>query len=109
MISLTEKEATVIRAYKEDDFVNDKGFESPESCTWVKDSHRACKMSGKEFSGVISSLVKKGIVKTDGETWSLTSEGIEVARELSDEKTSKKCDYCGDDGFVGDFKCPRCG
>ena len=82
MIKLTEKEIAVIRAYKEDDFVNDKGFESPEACTWVKESHRACKMNGREFSGIISSLVKKGLVVTDGETWKLTSVGIEAARSL---------------------------
>ncbi len=81
-MKLTEREIKVIKVYKKDDFVNDCGFEDPDAATWVKNFHKDCGMNGKEFSGVMSSLCKKGFADTNGESWWLTEKGIDEARKI---------------------------
>lgn len=82
LMKLTEREKRVIRAYKKDDFVMDDGWESLEAGAWVKGFHEDCNMNGKEFSGVMSGLSKKGLIYTNSESFSLTEKGIEIARTL---------------------------
>jgi len=81
-MKLTALEKEVIEAYVDDDFVRDFGYEHPNSSTWVKSFHQNLNMSREKLSGVISSLVKKGLVYTNGESFSLTSKGIKMAREV---------------------------
>ena len=80
--ALTDLEIKVIKAYKKDDFVNDYGYEHPEAGAWVVGFHKDCGMSGKVFSGVMSSLSKKGVILCNGESFQLSEEGIEIARGI---------------------------
>lgn len=84
---LTYLENEVIQAYKKDDFVQDRGWDDPEAGAWVKGFHQDCGMSGKEFSGVMSSLVKKGWCWTDGEAFGLTEEAIATLKEYEGGET----------------------
>jgi hypothetical protein len=81
-VQITEKEIVVLKTFKDDDFVSDVGWENPKAFTWVVDFHKDCKMSGKEFSGVMSSLIKKGIILSTGESFGLSDAGREVLRTL---------------------------
>jgi hypothetical protein len=81
-VELTEKEIIVLKKFKDDDFVSDVGWENPKASTWVEDFHKDCKMSGKEFSGVMSSLVKKDIIWSTGESFGLKDAGREFLKTL---------------------------
>ncbi len=79
---LTKNEIKVIKAYKDDDFVSDFGWDNPSNAGWVKGFHNECKLDSKTFSGTMSSLVKKGIFWTNGEAFGLTNKGIQIAEKL---------------------------
>ncbi len=82
MTELTRNEAMVIEAYKQDDFVSDNGFDNEWASTWVDGFHKIVGMGGMTFAGVMSSLSQKGVIDTNGESFSLTPKGIEIARNL---------------------------
>ena len=87
-MKLTEREIKVIKVYKEDDFVSDfekvkgDGWKSEKACTWLRHMAEDCGFSGKEFSGVMSSMVQKGLIFTDGICFGLTIKGIKEAEKL---------------------------
>lgn len=74
-MKITELEERVLFAFVNDDCVNDDGWQSKTAATQVKGFHRSCEMDGNTFSGVFSSLVKKGILWTNGESFGLTDLG----------------------------------
>ncbi len=78
----TANEESVIRAYMNDDHVSDYGYDDPDAGAWVDGFAEDMGMSGETFSGVMGSLVRKGIIDTDGESFCLTTEGIEIAGSL---------------------------
>lgn len=78
-MKLTELEIRFIKAYKADPFVSDSGWEDENSRAWVKHMQESTGLTGKILSGVMSSLVQKGIVTTNGEGVGLTKTGIEIA------------------------------
>ena len=78
---ITYLENEVLQAYKKDDFVNDRGWDNLEAGACIKGFHKNCGMTGKEFSGVMSSLVKKGWCWTDGKWFGLTPEAIAILKE----------------------------
>ena len=80
--SLTETEKRVIRAFKANDIVSDNGWDHPYAATWIKGFHQDCGITSVAFPGVISSLVKKGVIVTNGESFALTDKGREVAAQL---------------------------
>ena len=79
-VSLTESEEKVLKAYMKDDFVSDHGWDSPDAGAWSQDFHKDVGMNGTSFSGVMSSLCKKDIFWSNGESFGLTTKGIEVAK-----------------------------
>jgi len=91
---LTENEWKLINAYQHNDYVSGDGWDNPYSAAWVEDFAFSCGewgkfdvLKGKSLSGIISSLCKKGIMQTNGESFYLTEKGIEFlkAREKENE------------------------
>ena len=80
-VKFTDLEKMFIEDYKNDEFVGDYGWESEEARAWVDCFSDGCRLNGKQLSGVMSSLVQKGIIETDGEAFCLTSFGIEIVKE----------------------------
>ena len=83
-IKITEYEKSLIQVYIVDDIVNDYGWEHPEACGWVESICGSfSEKHGNSISvrGVMSSLVKKGIMYSNGEVCSLSPIGIKVAKE----------------------------
>ena len=88
---LTDNEIAVIRAFKADCFVKDHGWESPDAAAWTQGFHRDCGLSGRVFSGTMSSLSKKGLIccndgggDPDDAFFALTEAGREAARGIID-------------------------
>lgn len=88
--TLTENETAVIRAYMNDCFVKDHGWESPDAAAWTQGFHAAAGLAGKVFSGTMASLVKKGLINSyDGggdpndAFFSLTEAGRKAARGIT--------------------------
>ena len=75
MVSFTPLERKVLDAWMNDENVSDYGWESKSAAAWVKGFHKVCDMEGKVFSAVVSSLCKKGIMWTNGESFGLTDLG----------------------------------
>lgn len=80
-MKLTKLEQRVISAFMLDDYVCDDGWDSPEACTWIDGFCDDSGISASEFPGVMSSLVKKGMIKTNGEMFSLTVRGINYIKQ----------------------------
>ncbi len=74
---VTEKEQKVIQAIKNSEFL-----EEPSDPIWIKGLAEDAELDGKEFSGVVSSLIKKEIVFSDGETIGLTVKGQKIADHI---------------------------
>ena len=82
-IDLTANEKTVIKAYKQDDYVGDNGYQSDFAAAWVDILGTNCgSLKGKAFSGTMSSLIKKDIMTSDGESCSLTVAGKKLAANI---------------------------
>ncbi len=81
-MGLTTNEAKVIEAYTKDEFVSDYGWEDPKSGAWVKNFHEDAGLSARSFPGVMSSLEKKGVISTNGESFGLTDLGREYAAAI---------------------------
>lgn len=79
---ITPREKQVIIAYKNDDHVSDNGWDYFGSQAWIDILSDNSNIKGKAFSGIISSLVKKGLMFTDGEAIGLTKLGIKIAKEI---------------------------
>jgi len=54
------------------------------AAVWVGCIQDFTSLRGKEISGVVSSLVQKGLVITDGEAIQLTEEGVALLKSLND-------------------------
>lgn len=68
----TDMEKDVIRAIAENEY-----SDTPEDNVWVWVIADNCKITRKDqVSGIVSSLVKKDLVLTDGETIQLTEKGV---------------------------------
>ena len=80
MKKLTINEIAVLDAFTKDCYVRDHGWEDPLAGAWVDGFHEECNMSGKTFSGVMSSLIKKDILWTlgPGESFGLTDKGRKI-------------------------------
>lgn len=81
-MNITANEKAIIAAYKQDCFVADHGWDSTDAAAWVKGFHSDAGLNGLVFSGAMSSLAKKGLILCDGEAFSLTAAGIEVAKSV---------------------------
>lgn len=82
-MTLTASETAVILAIAFNHFSDEPGAE-----IWVdsiNDSSKPSGITGKALSGVIASLVKKGLVWTSGDTLRLTKEGIASSSTSSAE------------------------
>jgi len=84
--NLTEMESKVLKNIVVNE-LNDWNGEEPERdadpasiVTWVDslDCGPEEVPSGKNLSGVVSSLVKKGLVNTDGDSICMTKDGLEA-------------------------------
>lgn len=88
-MKLTALEKQVIQAFKDDCYVGDVGWENPGAMTWADELSHTMKsdygMSGKTFSGVMSSLYKKELVYGNNESFGLTKKGIEAAKKLNNK------------------------
>ena len=73
-MTLTANETAVILAIAFNYFSNEPGAEVWVDC--INESSKPSGVTGKALSGVIASLVKKGLVWTSGDTLRLTKEGI---------------------------------
>lgn len=84
MEKLTINEIAVLDAFTKDCYVRDHGWEDDMAAGWIDGFHEDCNMNGKTFSGVMSSLVKKDILWTNGpgEAFGLTDKGREVVTTL---------------------------
>ena len=80
--NITELERIFIEDYKVDNFVCDFGWDHPDAEAWVDCYSDECRLSSKQLSGVFSSLKKKGIIRTNGESFGLTDKGREVAGKI---------------------------
>jgi hypothetical protein len=76
-MKLTEMEKKTITLYIEDNFKDEIG-----DPVWVDGYAQDLGITGKQFSGIMSSLSQKGFAYTNGESWGLTNEGIEAAKTL---------------------------
>lgn len=85
---VTELEKKVLIAFSRNDHVRDYGWQDPEAAAWVDvlsdDLETDFGMSGKVFSGVMSSLVKKGLIDTNGDSCSMTDNGRKVLKDILD-------------------------
>jgi len=89
-MNITEKEKAILIAYKNNDIVSDYGWDSGESSAWVSViTQEAIEKYGLEKTissrGIFSSLVKKGLIVTNGESFAITNKGIEVIKTLLDK------------------------
>ena len=67
-LQLTHHEVKVITALCDDDFFQDSGE------TWIEGFAEDNDINPRSFSGILSSLVKKGFVQTNGEYFGLTQD-----------------------------------
>ena len=95
--NVTELEIKVLRAFFDSEFgdVYDDKYEEFGTCVWMFSIKEHSGLDGKTFSGVVSSLVKKGLVETETEgdhgmrhvkiedtyTMSITEDGWDRARK----------------------------
>jgi len=83
---LTEKEKQVLKAFKDDCYVGDVGWENEGAMTWTDefslDMQSDYGMAPSTFSGVMSSLYKKGLLYGNNESFGLTKKGVEAARSV---------------------------
>lgn len=84
-VTLTKMELKVLKAYKKDQYVNDYGWESERAAAWIDGFAADAGIASKSFPGVISSLVKKKIVGTDGKAFWLTDLGRLTAKTLEEK------------------------
>lgn len=57
-----------------------RDLNGPRADVWVDCIEDMCSVSGKTLSGVVSSLAKKGLIITDGETIGLTDLAVETLK-----------------------------
>jgi len=90
-MNVTKHEELVLIAFTKNDIVRDYGYDNGGS-TWVTNlsTDLTSKMNGRVFSGLMSSLVKKGFMITNGESCSLTEEGVKVTKEILNRKKEKE-------------------
>lgn len=84
---LTEMERWVLIEFMLDCFVSDHGWGSRNASTWTG-CLGVAGMTGKQVSGVISSLSKKGLMICDEESESLTDAGRRVCDQLAQQESS---------------------
>lgn len=68
MGNLTKKEMAVLKGIADSDYMNVEGYDDKyliNCSTWMFDALHYSGLSGKEFSGVCSSLHKKGFIGSD--------------------------------------------
>ena len=92
MEKFTEKEIAVLNVYVNDCFVADYGWDDPCSGMWSQGIGDDVDFPATEVSGVISSLVKKGILCSNGATGRdaticLTEKGIKAVRNCDEIDT----------------------
>lgn len=87
MEHITDNEKRVLNALMKDDFISDHGWADPAASTWIDCfAHDLVPMDGLVFSGVMSSLYKKGIIVAhNDEVMGLTDKGREVCAALAKE------------------------
>jgi hypothetical protein len=76
-MKLTKLERKLIDLYSRDHFKDELG-----DPVWIDGYAQDMGISGKAFSGVMSSMVQKGLVYTNGESFGLTEKGIEMTETL---------------------------
>lgn len=84
-VMVTDLEREVLRAYAGNDHVNDYGWQDPEAAAWVdvlSDDVEDCGINGKQFSGLMASLVNKGLMQTNGESCNLTQAGRQALKGI---------------------------
>jgi hypothetical protein len=87
---ITDKEGKVLKAVLTNDFTMSNGrvpekYDGPD-WIWsdcINDTRFPSGIEGKTLSGVVSSLCRKGLLKSDGECVALTEAGFTAAKAVA--------------------------
>jgi len=81
-MTLTKPEKELIKAYKENEDVQERGFDNIHSSANMNTVRNELDMTEKEFIKIIITLTKKGMVSVDEGYISLTGKGMFEACKL---------------------------
>jgi len=93
--NITGLEKQWLLAYMQNDIVNDYGWKDKDSCGWTVSISEDSDIVPRSVSGIISSLVKKGLIivqnHTEDSECKLTDKGIDICRKI--QKDVDKDDF----------------
>ena len=79
--NITQAERQLLITYVKDPYVRDFGWHHKEAGAWINvlsDEMQSQHINKHQFSGIFSSLVKKGVISSNGEDCCLTPMGMEI-------------------------------